>query len=244
MALDALPSSCSTDDFARLVQNVADPTDRVQRGVDLMAGMVDGCDRASVTLVSGRRLLTAAASDDVVWRGDGWQYELNQGPCFDAVRESRMIVSQDLKTEHRWCRWGPKVIDMLGINATMSVLLYTRRDVFGTLNLYADRAQPWTDGQIEFARVLAGQLAVALADAHEIEHRGRGMVNRTVIGQAEGLLMQRFGISADRAFEYLRRLSQDNNRKLSIIAQEYVATRQLPEVERTPDRGVVTTSGW
>jgi GAF domain-containing protein len=243
MAVETLSSLCFTDDFARLVQNVAAPTDRVQRGVELMADMVDGCDRASVTLVSGRQLSTAAASDDVVWRGDGWQFELNQGPCLDAVRQARMITCKDLRKEPRWSRWGPKVVDILGINATMSVLLYTQRDALGTLNLYADRAQPWNDRQVGTARVLAGHLAVAMADAQEIEHRGRAMVTRTVIGQAEGLLMGRFGISAERAFEYLRRISQDSNRRLSVIAEEYVASRQLPDTRTTPDRGAVVSSG-
>jgi AmiR/NasT family two-component response regulator len=57
------------------------------------------------------------------------------------------------------------------------------------------------------------------------------MANRTVIGQAEGILMERLGIAADQAFAYLRRTSQYENRKLINICNEIVQTRQLPSTD-------------
>ena len=55
------------------------------------------------------------------------------------------------------------------------------------------------------------------------------MTSRTIIGQAEGILMERLGIDADEAFAYLRRVSQSENRKLIMICSEIVKTRQLPQ---------------
>ena len=54
------------------------------------------------------------------------------------------------------------------------------------------------------------------------------MTSRTIIGQAEGILMERLGIDADQAFAYLRRVSQSENRKLIMICSEIVKTRRLP----------------
>jgi AmiR/NasT family two-component response regulator len=55
------------------------------------------------------------------------------------------------------------------------------------------------------------------------------MTSRTIIGQAEGILMERLGIDADQAFAYLRRISQTENRKLIMICSEIVETRRLPQ---------------
>ncbi|RBY95014.1 hypothetical protein DQ244_04240 [Blastococcus sp. TBT05-19] len=45
---------------------------------------------------------------------------------------------------------------------------------------------------------------------------------------AMGIVMERFTITDDRAFDLLRRLSQGMNRKLVDIARDIVATGQLP----------------
>ena len=70
----------------------------------------------------------------------------------------------------------------------------------------------------------------ALADARiEIEQLRQGLESRTMVGRAEGVLMERQGIDADAAFEYLRRVSSHSNRKLIDIATEIAETGELPE---------------
>jgi GAF domain-containing protein len=219
----------TTGDFARDVQRLTDPDERLQRGVELVVELVDGCDHAGVTIVSRNGVTTAAASDDLVLRGDELQYGLGEGPCLDAVRAQRTVISQDLTVDHRWPRWAPQVVSTLGVRAMMSLLLYTQQDSLGALNLYGHRQEAWDDDDISVAHSLAGHLAVAVADAREIQHRGRAMVNRTTIGQAEGILMERYKITGDEAFERLRRVSQDSNRKLASVAEELVLTGRLPQ---------------
>lgn len=55
---------------------------------------------------------------------------------------------------------------------------------------------------------------------------------RKLVGQAMGILMERFDLDGDRAFQVLRRFSQDNNRKLRDVAQELINTRKLPAQPR------------
>ena len=74
---------------------------------------------------------------------------------------------------------------------------------------------------------MAAQISVALAMHREIRGRGIAMTTRTIIGQAQGILMEKLGIDADQAFAYLRRISQSENRKLIMICQEIVNTRRL-----------------
>jgi AmiR/NasT family two-component response regulator len=67
--------------------------------------------------------------------------------------------------------------------------------------------------------------------AMEIEQLHRGMQARTVIGQAQGILMERLGMSAAQAIDYLKRVSSHSNRKLVDVARHIVETRRLPTRE-------------
>jgi AmiR/NasT family two-component response regulator len=48
---------------------------------------------------------------------------------------------------------------------------------------------------------------------------------RDRIGQAKGIIMQRYGVDDVKAFEMLRTLSQEQNIKLTDIAQRVIDTR-------------------
>ena len=75
-----------------------------------------------------------------------------------------------------------------------------------------------------------GRAADALADAErEIRQLHQGLESRTLIGQAEGILMERLGLSSCQALEYLRRVSSHTNRKLVNVAAEIAETRELPD---------------
>lgn len=65
---------------------------------------------------------------------------------------------------------------------------------------------------------------------HEIEQLRLALDHRTVIGQAQGILMERFDLDADRAFTFLRRASNHSNRKLFAVATSVVTARQMSRV--------------
>jgi GAF domain-containing protein len=220
------------EDFARAVRVLhaaPDECGQLQLAVDLAVRLVGGCDHAGVSMVEGRRISTPAGSDVVVSRGDELQYELDEGPCLDSVRWHETVVSHDLRREERWPRWTPRALNELGVQSMMSLWLYTDSRSYGALNLYADRAEAFERTDFAIAQALAAQISVALAVQREITQRGVAMTNRTVIGQAEGIIMERLGIDSDHAFAYLRRMSQTENRKLISICNDIIKTRELPQ---------------
>jgi GAF domain-containing protein len=229
-----LPRQQASADFARLLRQSSSEGGRLQRGVELAVSLVGGCDHASVTVLTPHYVETVAASDDVVRHGDGWQYELSEGPCLDSVRGRATVVSQDLGHDPRWRSWAPRAVDNLGVRATMSVLLHAGADGVGSLNLYADRAEVWDDEQQLLARSLADQLAVAVADARLLDQRERALLSRSGIGQAQGIVMERFGLSADQAFDLLQRMSQGTQVELVHLAEHIVETRRLPSFDDDP----------
>jgi AmiR/NasT family two-component response regulator len=62
----------------------------------------------------------------------------------------------------------------------------------------------------------------------EIDHLRVALGRRLVIGQAQGMLMERLGIDAGQAIDYLMRESSQRNRKVFLIAEDIVRTRELP----------------
>lgn len=218
----------SSDRGPRELQSPRTPQQRMQVGVDLAVELLEGCDHAGITLTRGGRFSTGPATDGLVAHGDRLQDQLSEGPCHDAILQGRTVYTADLASDPRWPTWGPKVHAELGVGSLVSMLLYTNERSYGALNMYSNHTDGFSHDDLVTADTLATHLAVALADGEEIENRGVAMVNRTVIGQAEGILMERLGVKDDQAFAYLRRISQDTNRKLLDVARELVHTRVLP----------------
>jgi AmiR/NasT family two-component response regulator len=69
---------------------------------------------------------------------------------------------------------------------------------------------------------------VALAGAEHEEQLRAGMTSRDLIGQAKGILMERFRLTPHQAFDVLSRVSQELNRKLVDVAAELTETGALP----------------
>jgi GAF domain-containing protein len=220
------------DQFEQLARGLGDATDettRLQLAAVTAVQLVAGCDHAGVTVNENGSPRTRAASDDVVRRANQLQYEFGEGPCLDTLRDEETLVSTDLAADPRWPHWAPKVQHELGAGSMISLLLYTKKGSYGALSLYGDRPHAFDAEDLAVAQVLAGHLAVSMAAGREIDQRGVAIASRTIIGQAEGILMERFGLDADQAFGYLRRVSSNTNRKLAQVAEDLVRTRELPD---------------
>jgi len=80
------------------------------------------------------------------------------------------------------------------------------------------------------AVAFAAHAAIALESAQTEAHLRSGMVTRTVIGQAEGILMERLKLTVDQAFAVLSRLSEQSNVKLREVARTLVETGELSRI--------------
>ena len=96
------------------------------------------------------------------------------------------------------------------------------------MNLYSLKLDAFDADDINNGEALAAHVGVALAASQNAEHLQMAITNRTVIGRAEGILMERFGLAPAQAFAVLRRVSQRRNVKLNSVAEELVRTRETP----------------
>ena len=110
----------------------------------------------------------------------------------------------------------------------LGVGLFTTETTIGALNLFDPEPDRFDADDVAVAQVLARHAGIALATSQRVENLELAIDARKLIGQAQGILMERFDLDADRAFEVLRRFSQDRNIKLREVAQRLIDTRKLP----------------
>ena len=213
---------------ARAMQAEDGTQQTLERAIANVTDMVGPCDLAGISILRKDGIETPAASDEHTRRVDQLQYELQEGPCFDALREHEVVRAGDLPHDERWPRWGKAVADELGVHSSLSYRLFVTDDTLGSMDLYSKEVDAFDDDDLLHGQALAAHVAVAVAAAQDADNLQRAVTNRTVIGQAEGILMERFDISAERAFDVLRRVSQHRNQKLSQVAEHLVRTRQTP----------------
>jgi GAF domain-containing protein len=216
---------------ARGLLNEPDVQGTLQRVVDAAAENLGPEVWASVSLVRERREVdTPAASDDRAGRADQLQYELGEGPCLDAVWEQETFRIDDMTADERYPRWSRAVAEETGIRSSLSLQLFTDEEQksLGGLNLYSPRPHAFDAQTRGEAWAFAAQAAVALSSARTEENLRSALGTRTLIGQAQGILMERLRITPDQAFGVLSRLSQQGNVKLREVARRLVETGEIP----------------
>jgi GAF domain-containing protein len=223
------------DDFSSRVAAAAremaeEPTlaATVQRAVGMCTQALTRCDMAGVSVAESDRVRTLAASSERLRMIDDLQFQTGEGPCFDTLSGEEAITSNDLATDSRWPNWGPLVSAQAGVHASLSYRLAANGKPLGALNIYSAEPGAFTHQDLVEGYVLAAHAAAALASSIKEAQLAQALETRTVIGQATGILMERFGLDDDAAFGVLRRLSQTHNVKIVTLATDLVDHGTLP----------------
>ncbi len=216
-------------------ETVAETVDLV---LDFARSAVD-CSHAGVVFVHGkRRIESVASTDPVVEALHAREMELGDGPDLSIDRDRNSVVVHDTLEDPRWPGWAGAAVDA-GLRSMIGVRLYTSQRTLGSLNLYDSRPDRFSADDLQVAHVLARHAALAMARVQESAHLWQAIDARKLIGQSQGILMERYDLDEERAFEVLRRYSQNSNTKLRDVAQMVVDTRRLPgeATALSPDLG-------
>jgi transcriptional regulator with GAF, ATPase, and Fis domain len=216
-------------EFARSLQDQDDVQQTLDAIVHAAAETVPGAQEASLSIILKRReVQTRAATSDLPRAVDHAQYATGQGPCLDTLYEHETVRLPDMATEQRWPEFA-KEARQLGVASMLSLQLYVQGDDLGALNLFSWATDAFSDESERIGLLFAAHAGVAMADAQQQEHLRRAIDSRDLIGQAKGILMERYHLRADPAFAVLVRVSQATNRKLTDICAELTDTGSLPE---------------
>lgn len=185
---------------------------------------VPGVNYASITVKHpDGRYETIAATDDESHGADALQYECGEGPCVEAAGGERFRKSNAIASDSRWPAYGPRAAAEFGIGSQLAYTMFADGDTYGGLNLYSLAKGTFDDNALLLAELFATQGAVAMGHKRRFDQLHTALETRTVIGQATGLIMERYGLDQTQAFAFLARMSQTGNIKLRDLAQGMVA---------------------
>jgi GAF domain-containing protein len=185
------------------------------------------CSHAGIALITHGQLQIPATTDPVVSEIFALQIDGGIGPLTVAMRERAVIHVRDTSTDDRWPEWCGKVRE-LDVRAVLDVPLTTATGTVGVLGLYSAEPDAFGPDGEAIADILARHASVAVASARHEQSLAQAVDARKLVGQAMGILMERYNLDDDRAFAVLRRYSQDTNTKLRDVAAELIVTRKLP----------------
>jgi GAF domain-containing protein len=187
--------------------------------------LIEGVDLAGVLLLGkADSFETVAQTSDLMFQLDELQIRYNEGPCYAAALDEIVVRTDDFREEPRFPKFAPAVVE-LGVRSALSFKLYTADRTAGALNLFGFEPNLWDSEAETIGMVLAGHAAAAILASREGDQLKSALSTRDRIGQAKGIIMERFGVDEVRAFAMLRELSQESNVKLIDVAQKVIGTR-------------------
>jgi hypothetical protein len=187
-----------------------------------------GFDHAGVLLSANGTVAARVATSDLAAGLDRAQVAEKQGPALEVIGGSSTLLVPDLRREERWSRYASVAARLGAVTQLSARLQFNRTATLGSLNLYAtEEVVPEDEGE-SLAEVFAAQAAVAVGGATMVTGLTEGLESRKLIGQATGILMERFRIDETHAFAYLRRESSHRNVKLREIAAEVTQSISNP----------------
>jgi GAF domain-containing protein len=214
--------------MAELARQVAVPLNLP----DVLAGVsktvidvIPGADLAGFLLISkGGKYETNAPTSDLMYEVDRLQIENQEGPCVEAALDELIVRTDDFQREQRWPHYSAEVLK-LGLRSALSFKLYTTQRNAGALNIFGFEPNAFGSEDEGVGFVLAAHAAAAILASRQGEQLQSALSSRDLIGQAKGIIMERFNVDAVRAFEMMRELSQTENIKLVDVAKRVIDTR-------------------
>lgn len=230
---DAVELARKFDEFSRHLHTVPEAGDTLQRLVELATKVLPDCEWAGITEHRpSQRPRTVAASGPVVLLIDQLQYDLEQGPCLQAIHADDLVISADLATEQRWPEFARRAVAESPVRSVMAFRLEGHPQP-AALNLYCSTAGAFGRDALAAGAVFAthSHMAMAMAQA-DAEQRawemGKALGSNRSIGVAMGILMNADKLTEDQAWEILRTTSQHLNIKLRDVAVHIAETREVP----------------
>lgn len=214
------PLASLTDSMRTLRQGEESSTEQVLGGLTRVAlKSIPAADYAGITLA--RRdgsVETAWASHPYAAVLDEIQGSVGEGPALSAGWRHRIIRVDDLACDERWPLFRADALARTSVRSLLGLQLTVEKRSMAALNFAADRPTAFDDDDVEVGLMYAAHVSLALLMHQRDQQFRSALESRDLIGQAKGMIMERYGVDAVQAFELLKRLSQTSNVPVAEVA--------------------------
>lgn len=218
----ALPLADALTQAAAAINRTSTLQDTLDSIVLATRSSVPGFDHVGISVVHrDGRIETRSGTGPLVSALDALQYELHEGPCYESIKSDDDVLAEHIRHDQRWPRYVPRAVQ-LGLRSQLGLHLYDDGRTIGGLNLYSTTSDEITPDAVHAARLFATHASIAFGHAQKQHQLTEAVASRKVIGQAIGIVMERYHVDEDRAFQFLVRASSTSNLKLRDVAAELV----------------------
>lgn len=215
-------------ELAEITRLVADDDfgTTLARFVTRVVRTVPGCDDAIITVRSAAGVETVHSSRDL-----GFD-PLAPGPIVEAVTFGEPRRLDDVASDQRWPSFGTQFVNA-GYRSLLCLPLSTAGEESAVLTLLSGEANRFGESEYSVVLLMALYSGVAFDNAalyHDslelVTQLRTALRTRSLVGQAQGLLMRHFEYGSQQAFDVLKRTSQNTNRKLRDLADQLVRAHE------------------
>ena len=184
---------------------------------------IPAAQHGGITIASSDgKLHTVAATSEIATLLDKIQQRCGEGPCLTAAWEQHVTKIDDVEIEQRWPAYCRDAREESPVRSIMAFQLYADNKTMGALNYYAEEPYAFDADAIEAGLIVATHTALAWNLLRRDQQFRSALASRDIIGQAKGMMMERYKIDAVQAFEVLKKLSQSSNTPLAEVAREVI----------------------
>ncbi|WP_139417792.1 GAF and ANTAR domain-containing protein [Agromyces laixinhei] len=186
----------------------------------------------SISVVGAPAHSTIGASDTVAARAEELQFELGEGPHWEALRGGQAVLVPDLdERDQSWPVFGAAVRE-LGVGALFAFPMFMGAVTVGVVDMYRSTPGGLDARAIATARTLAASTAgaalrLAARSASE-DSVARGALTpemRREVHQATGMILAQLQVTATEAFSRLQAHAYSTGQTVEFVAHEVVARR-------------------
>jgi signal transduction protein with GAF and PtsI domain len=148
------------------------------------------------------------------------------------VHEGRPIIIPNVLTEKQY-RY-PELARKTGLVSLLSVPLFAREKVLGTINIYTREQRQFSDDEVDFVKVVAGQAATAIENARlmsETLEMKRTLETRKLVERAKGILQYKHNLTEEEAYLRLRNESRRLRRPMRDLAEAVIMADDLNKTQ-------------
>lgn len=216
-----------------LQREQSDATAGLNELIDNGVHHVTGAQYAGITLAEKNKSVSSVvATHRHAMILDAIQNQLGEGPCLTAAWEHHVMHIADLTADQRWLRFRRYALEQTPIRSALSFELFIDGSSMAALNFYADRPHAFSEEAVELGTVFATHIALAWLMLRRQDQFRSALASRDIIGQAKGVVMERFNLDAIESFELLTRLSQQSNTRLVDVAAALIDSEHPLKLRR------------
>lgn len=234
MSDEILELAQELSEVSRLVAD-DDVTSTLSRFVTRVVQTVADCDEASVAVLTNdepeivaRHHRVAEAVAEPARAALGAQLIAPTGPLRDTLQYGEPHRIGDLAADFRWDAFAAAAINA-GYRSCVFLPLPTRGDSAAAFSLFSIKPDAFGSTSYDVVLLFALNAGVAFDNvqlyndgAKLVEQLHIALETRATIGQAQGIVMHRYGVTSEIAFKVLTRCSQDSNVKLRTLSLEFI----------------------